>query len=443
MAAVSPLSVDKEEETIELNENDIPGAKLTKPAEQCTVSVLKRWLSCRGAKVTGKREDLVARVNDYIKNGMDKDIVDPDGGVNIAKKRKLLGVAEVVDPEKHEYGKKEKKHFARGQDDGRAPHQRTITDSELKDFHDQVKKVELATGKKIGLSFILPHSLPESNSQEPATQHHDNDVNILQKCKLVSPDKVHPMSIGDISLKAERVKKRLFKAASERNEIEKETRDQHTSVLWYNIRQPRITASQCKRCLLREATSPTKAISEVLMYKPIIQTRLMKEGIEMEPKIIEQFSKETGNVVRKCGFFLSETHPFLGASPDGITERGRLVEVKKVTSKEGESMEDTLCRLGIYKQMNNNIVLNKNHKYFYQIQQQLFCSNYKESHFIVSNGVWLNHEVVEFDNTFWHSTLQKLEKFFLQNIFPEVVYPRVLHGQTRWNKEIDFPPIRL
>ncbi|KAL9982771.1 hypothetical protein ACROYT_G004869 [Oculina patagonica] len=199
-------------------------------------------------------------------------------------------------------------------------------------FHDQVKKVELATGKKIGLSFILPHSLPESNSQEPATQHPDNDVNILQKWKLVSPDKVHPMSIGDISLKAERLKKRLFKAASERNEIEKETRDQHTSVLWYNIRQPRITASQCKRCLLREATSPTKAISEVFMYKPIIQTRLMKEGIEMEPKIIEQFSKETGNVVRKCGFFLSETHSFLEAIPDGITERGCLVEVKKETA---------------------------------------------------------------------------------------------------------------
>lgn len=30
---------------------------------------------------------------------MDKDIVDPDGGVNLAKKRKMLGVAEVVDPE--------------------------------------------------------------------------------------------------------------------------------------------------------------------------------------------------------------------------------------------------------------------------------------------------------------------------------------------------------
>ena len=44
--------------------------------------------------------------------------------------------------------KKEKKHSARDQVDVRAPHQRTTTDSELKDFHDQVKKVELATGKK-------------------------------------------------------------------------------------------------------------------------------------------------------------------------------------------------------------------------------------------------------------------------------------------------------
>jgi len=58
----------------------------------------------------------------------------------------------------------------------------------------------------------------------------------------------------------------------------------------------------------------------------------------MEPKIIEQFSKETGNVVRKCVFFISETHPFLGASPDGLTEKGCLVEVRKVTSKDDYSV---------------------------------------------------------------------------------------------------------
>ena len=59
--------------------------------------------------------------------------------------------------------------------------------------------------------------------------------------------------------------------------------------------------------------------------------------------------------MRKCGFFISETHPFLGVSPDGITEKGRLVEIKKATSKDGESREDTLCRLGIYKQNKEKI----------------------------------------------------------------------------------------
>jgi hypothetical protein len=50
-------------------------------------------------------------------------------------------------------------------------------------------------------------------------------------------------------------------------------------MLWYNVRKPRITASQGKRCLLKGNTSPTKACH-------------MKKGIEMEPKIIARFSQE-------------------------------------------------------------------------------------------------------------------------------------------------------
>ena len=42
------------QQEVKLNENDIPGAELPKPAELCTSAVLKRWLSCGGAKVSGK-----------------------------------------------------------------------------------------------------------------------------------------------------------------------------------------------------------------------------------------------------------------------------------------------------------------------------------------------------------------------------------------------------
>ncbi|RUA05519.1 MAG: hypothetical protein DSY43_04460 [Gammaproteobacteria bacterium] len=44
-----------------LNEEDIPGAKLLKPPEECNCSVLRRWLLCRGAKTSGKLADLRLR----------------------------------------------------------------------------------------------------------------------------------------------------------------------------------------------------------------------------------------------------------------------------------------------------------------------------------------------------------------------------------------------
>ena len=48
---------------VQLVESDIPGAELLKPAEFCTVVILKRWLSCRGAKVSGNRKDLIKRLD--------------------------------------------------------------------------------------------------------------------------------------------------------------------------------------------------------------------------------------------------------------------------------------------------------------------------------------------------------------------------------------------
>ena len=51
--AVSKMA--DENTKVQLVESDIPGTELPKPAEFCTVAILKRWLSCRGAKVSGKR----------------------------------------------------------------------------------------------------------------------------------------------------------------------------------------------------------------------------------------------------------------------------------------------------------------------------------------------------------------------------------------------------
>ena len=124
-----------------------------------------------------------------------------------------------------------------------------------------------------------------------------------------------------------------MKSSKDREAIAKEALGQQSCRVWYDVRQRRITASQCKRCIPRPTASPTKAVEEVLLYGANVQTKAIKEGIEWEPRIIEIFMKETGHQVRKSGFVLSESHKFLGASPDGITEEDKLVEVKKVVYK--------------------------------------------------------------------------------------------------------------
>ena len=129
-------------------------------------------------------------------------------------------------------------------------------------------------------------------------------------------------------------------------EIVEKTKGQYETRMWFDVRQPRITASKSKRRLLRATTSPTKAVPEVL-YPKQVQTNAMKDGILSESSIIQTFEHETGNKVLKSGFFISDTYPVLGASPDGLVDEEKIVEVKKIVLKEGESLEDGMCRLGI------------------------------------------------------------------------------------------------
>ena len=134
-------------------------------------------------------------------------------------------------------------------------------------------------------------------------------------------------------------------------------------------------------------------------------------------------------------------HPFLGASPDGVINDSEIVEVKKVELREGESLDDGMCRFGIYKKNGSELMINKNHKYYHQMQQRLFCSRRNTCHFIVSSDKGSHTESVPFDSVFWERVLPKLEQFYFDNIFPELVYPRIFHGQTRWNKDLQFPKL--
>ena len=55
--------------TVLTEDDGIPGSKFEREAEEYTFDQLKRWLRCRGLKLSGKRDELVERVRDCIKSG--------------------------------------------------------------------------------------------------------------------------------------------------------------------------------------------------------------------------------------------------------------------------------------------------------------------------------------------------------------------------------------
>ena len=55
--------------TVLTDEDDVPSSKFEREPEEYTVDRLKRWLKCRGLKLSGKRDELLKRVSDCIKSG--------------------------------------------------------------------------------------------------------------------------------------------------------------------------------------------------------------------------------------------------------------------------------------------------------------------------------------------------------------------------------------
>ena len=131
------------------------------------------------------------------------------------------------------------------------------------------------------------------------------EYGVFWGCKPYYP--LRSLSMTDIKEKALRSSKRLYNSVKERNVIAEETKGQNETRTWFDVWKPPITAWQCKRCLWKPTTSPTKAVSGVLFYTKQVQTNAMWDGIESESSIIQTFENETGQKVHRSGFFVSET----------------------------------------------------------------------------------------------------------------------------------------
>jgi hypothetical protein len=167
---------------------------------------------------------------------------------------------------------------------------------------------------------------------------------------------------------------KLFEDGRNWKQIERDTIEQSTSELWQTLRKERLTASNFGLvCRMRPTTSCAMTVKNIL-FPALTDTAAMKYGREMEEIAKQDLSQLLEKDIKPCGLFIDCDNPYLSASPDGLVDEDDLIEIKCPASAEAITAEEailTLPRLkGIFDKKDPN-VMNRNHRFFYQIQGQL------------------------------------------------------------------------
>ena len=164
--------------------------------------------------------------------------------------------------------------------------------------------------------------------------------------------------------------------------IERNEREQRHSSLWHSVRWYKITASIFGAILPhKESTPPGKLVLRILQLKNFTSPAT-SYGIAMEPGAVKAYvtyqeSHAYANItVTQCGFHISSTAPFLGASPTVVQPFGFL-EVKCPFTARDLTLADACALPGFCCALdptNGQLKLRRNHP--------LFCTSSR------TNGNW-------------------------------------------------------
>ena len=222
--------------------------------------------------------------------------------------------------------------------------------------------------------------------------------------------------------------------------IETATRGQSTNTGWYQLRTGRITASKIYRVHTKVNTLSSCSnrnknteclVREITHVKPVEmgQSDARLYGIQTEAAAIDYYKKQkiqhTGVKFENCGFFISKSHPFIGASPDLLVSCNccgdGVVECKCPYSKRDADIHTDLpdyVLIGADGQHN----LKRNHLYYAQVQTQLAVTGRSYCDFVVySKHGSIIIEKILFDSSFWQSILANVTKFYIHYVVPELI----------------------
>ncbi|XP_063893363.1 uncharacterized protein LOC126054673 [Helicoverpa armigera] len=188
--------------------------------------------------------------------------------------------------------------------------------------------------------------------------------------------------------------------------IEKETKRQHESILWHELRYGRVTASRAfefSRCKTSDGT-----LISLIMGGKLPDTSAMKRGRILENEVRKTVSNKLGKKIKHCGLMLSKNYPMIAGSPDGICEDS-IIEIK--------------CPMSA-KTLKKYIVNGKpTIKFYVQMQLQMYLTGLKKGYFCVADSSYSANKNVEiicvsYDEKYVLNFLDVIVSLWKENVYP-------------------------
>ena len=134
--------------------------------------------------------------------------------------------------------------------------------------------------------------------------------------------------------------------------VQEATVEQSECRLWRNARFGRVTASRA-----HEVAHCSKAdgtlVASMLGASKVKDTAALMRGRRLEPQVLRVAEQELGPIT-SSGILLQPQYPIFGASPDGVTRDGAIVEVKCPTTsatKRAFISDDGVAGTKVYAQL--------------------------------------------------------------------------------------------
>ena len=178
---------------------------------------------------------------------------------------------------------------------------------------------------------------------------------------------------------------------------------------WHKQRLGRVTGSVAGAIL---SCDPNKKREDVLRRmvrdqlgapredeNAFVEDVIFGYGRMNEPGAMLDFQMDTGLEVEECGFFPYED--WLGASPDGLTSDGGVLEIKAPWSRrKGQERE--------FKSLADQP------QYYAQVQIEMLCTGREKAHFYTWSADKQVHETVRIDHEWLDQNLPRLKQFWAE-----------------------------